>query len=309
MRKGTVPVRRKWLLLFLLLPLLFLAALLLYLAYPPGHIHARLQSGGVNRSYLLYVPSTLDPSRPAPLVISIHGFASWPQNQSWVSRWNRLAEQYGFLVAYPAGTGLPLRWNTGLIAASSGGAAQEMAFINDLIDTLLKQYNLDPNRIYANGLSNGGGMSHLLACRLSERIAAIGGVAGAYIDPPGGCQPARPVPVIAFHGTADPIVPYEGGPLRHEDARLPQVASWAAAWAERNGCAPQPQALPEAGEVSAVRYTGCAQDSEVVFYSVHGGGHTWPGGEPLPQAITGPTTRDVDASALMWDFFSRHPLP
>ncbi len=173
---------------------------------------------------------------------------------------------------------------------------------------LSRGHNIDPARIYANGLSNGGGMSHLLACTLSPRIAAIGTVAGAYVDPPGGCQPSRPVPVISFHGTADPIVPYQGGVVSRTGYRLPVISEWVAGWAQRNACTPEPKALPAVGEVSGLVYASCSQNAEVIFYTVQGGGHTWPGGTPLPEAITGRTTRDVDASALMWEFFTRHPL-
>lgn len=303
-------MRRKWLWVSLSLTALFTAGLLLgrKLIYPDGHIRGEILTGGVKRHYLLYVPGSYNPSIPTPLVISIHGFASWPQNQMEVSRWNRLADQHGFLVVYPSGTGFPKRWNTGGITGSDIKPEVEVAFITNLIDTLSSQYHLDPARIYANGLSNGGGMSHLLACRLSQRIAAIGTVAGAYVDPPEGCHPTRPMPVIAFHGTADPIVPYLGGVVSRTGYRLPVIAEWVKGWAQRNGCALQAETLPDVGEVSGVRYAGCSQAAEVVFYTVNGGGHTWPGGMPLPEFITGKTTQDVDATALMWAFYQKHPL-
>jgi len=267
-----------------------------------------LTSGGEQRRYLLYVPDSYDPSTPAPLVISIHGFAEWPAHQQQISRWNDLADENGFLVVYPMGTSFPLRWRVSSEPGTSPDLEQDVAFISDLIDYLEGQYNLDPARIYANGLSNGGGMTFVLACKLSERIAAIGSVAGAQLLPWDECTPSRPVPAIVFHGNADPIVPFEGGPSRSFDIPFPRVDEWVQTLAERNGCGSEPQSLPAAGDANGMHYTGCEQDADVIYYTIDGGGHTWPGGDPLPEWITGYTTGDIDATRLMWDFFQQHPL-
>jgi polyhydroxybutyrate depolymerase len=112
--------------------------------------------------------------------------------------------------------------------------------------------------------------------------------------------------MIAFHGTADPIVPYLGGPSRGTEARLPVIPEWMAARAVLNGCDAAPVALPSSGEASGIRYTGCDQGAEVEFYAIEGGGHTWPGGEPLPEWLTGPTSQDIDATRVMWEFFRRY---
>jgi polyhydroxybutyrate depolymerase len=268
----------------------------------------RLVSSGKEREYLLYVPETYNPSTPTPLVISIHGYAEWPAHQMELSRWNDLANQYGFIVVYPSGTGFPKRWVTNSQSGTPAEPPVDVQFISDLIDQLGQEYNIDPSRIYANGLSNGGGMSALLACELSERIAAVGGVSGAYLFSPDECNPSRPVPVIAFHGTADPIVPYQGGPSSSFNLPFPLVPEWIEAWAERNGCSRTPAELPSTGEVTGIRYTGCEQDAEVIFYTIDGGGHSWPGGEPMPEWIVGHTTQDVDATQLMWEFFSQYSL-
>ena len=274
---------------------------------PTGVTRDALTVGSEERSYLLYVPASYDPATPTPLVLSIHGFASWPANQMEVSQWNELADEHGFIVAYPSGTGFPKRWNTS--GAAGEGGADDVAFLLDLIDALSQQFSIDPQRVYVNGLSNGGGMSNTLACLQPERIAAIGGVAGAYTEPAGGCNPTRPVPVIAFHGTDDRIVPYAGGAAGGpQNFVFPAVPDWAAAWAARNGCDATSEALPAQGEVSGVRYTNCTDGAEVVFYTVDGGGHNWPGGGPLPEAIVGHMTEDIDASAAMWEFFQQHPL-
>ncbi|MGB7540258.1 MAG: PHB depolymerase family esterase [Anaerolineales bacterium] len=275
---------------------------------PAGEISGRIVSGGEERHYVLHVPKSYDPSSPAPLVISIHGYAEWPAHQMEISRWNEMADRHGFLVAYPAGTGFPLRWRTRGEKGDPDLPMIEVQYFSDLIDTLMAEYAIDPARVYANGLSNGGGMADLLACRLSDRIAAIGGVSGAYLYPRDQCHPQRPVPVIAFHGTADPIVPYAGGESASFHYPFPPVEDWAADWARRNGCEDPAKALPTAGEVTGIRYGNCRGNAEVILYTVHGGGHAWPGGRPLPEWIAGQTTQDIDATAVMWEFFSFHPL-
>jgi polyhydroxybutyrate depolymerase len=298
--------RRNIFLAVLLLGLLALIALIVFQGrLPAGVTRDALTVGSEEeRSYLLYVPASYDPAAPTPLVLSLHGFASGPVNQMEVSQWNELADERGFIVAYPSGTGFPKRWNT-----SGEGGADDVAFLSDLIDALSEQYNVDPQRVYVNGLSNGGGMSNTLACLRPERIAAIGSVAGAYTEPAGGCNPARPVPVIAFHGTDDRIVPYAGGAAGGpQNFVFPAVPDWAAAWAARNGCDATPETLPAQGEVSGVRYSGCTDGAEVVFYTVNGGGHNWPGGGRLPEFIVGHTTQDINATATMWEFFEQHTI-
>jgi polyhydroxybutyrate depolymerase len=265
-----------------------------------------LISAGENRTYLLYVPKSYDPSRPAPLVITIHGFAQWPAHQMNISRWNELAEEYGFIVVYPGGTRFPKRWRIGALPGSRNDPSADIQFLSDLIDRLESDFNIDPSRIYANGLSNGGGMSFVLACALSDRIAAVGIVAGALPVSWENCQPARPVPVMMLHGTDDPIVPYYGGTFRREGS-FPAIPERTAALAQRNSCQETPQTLPSKGAVSGIEYTGCAAD--VIFYTIQGGGHTWPGGKPLPVWLTGQTSMDIDATRTLWEFFTMHPLP
>jgi polyhydroxybutyrate depolymerase len=278
-------------------------------APPAGEISGRLDSGGEQRTYVLHVPESYDPSSPAPLVISLHGFAEWPAHQMDISRWNDLADRDGFLVVYPAGTGFPPRWRIRRDETEPALPMIDVEYVSNLIDALSAEYNLDPARIYANGLSNGGGMADLLACTLSGRIAAVGAVSGAYLYPRDECHPRRLVPVIAFHGTADPIVPYAGGESASFHEPFPPVTAWAADWAVRNGCADAPVDVPASGEVTGVRYDSCREDAEVILYTIHGGGHAWPGGGSLPRWLVGRTTRDIDATSVMWEFFLRHPLP
>jgi len=264
-----------------------------------------ISSSGERRRYLLHVPASYDAAVPAPLVVSIHGFAEWPAHQQEISRWNDLADEYGFIVVYPSGTRFPLRWRTNSAPGTDFDRSIDVTFISDLIDHLAADYAIDPARVYVNGLSNGGGMSFALSCDLSERIAAIGSVSGAYLLSWEQCRPSRPVPAVVFHGTADPIVPFAGGPSHAFDIPFPAITQWVDELARRNGCGAAEE-LREGSEVLVIRYSGC--DADVVFYTIEGGGHAWPGGGWLPPSIVGYTTQEIDATRLMWEFFEQHPL-
>jgi polyhydroxybutyrate depolymerase len=184
----------------------------------------------------------------------------------------------------------------------------DVRFIAELIDTLEANYSIDPTRIYVNGFSNGGGMAFVLSCTLSRRIAAVGVVAAAQSLPWTWCADSTPVPMIAVHGTADPIVPYDGGKVWLAPLPFPGVRTWAANWARRNRCAPKPVDSVVAADVRSLEYRNCAGDAAVVLYTIEGGGHSWPGGKPLPRWIAGSTSNSIDATDLMWSFFRRHRL-
>ena len=270
--------------------------------------NGEIVSSDQKRTYLLYVPESYDAATPTPLVVSLHGLVEWPAHQMQISHWNKLADRYGFIVVYPSGTGFPRHWQTNAQAGSPDTPMTDVVFISDLIDALEQQYNIDGTRIYANGLSNGGGMSYLLACKLADRVTAIGGVSGAYTYPLDECKPSRPVPMIAFHGTSDRIVPYSGGQSSPFHWALPAIPDWMQKWAHRNGCDDRPAELPSSGQVRGIRYTDCDQDADVVFYTIQGGGHTWPGGEAMPEIIVGHTTQDIDATEVMWEFFTQYSM-
>jgi polyhydroxybutyrate depolymerase len=276
--------------------------------YVLNETNGSIVSSGETREYLLYVPSSYDRTKPTPLVISMHGAAGWPAQQMNLSRWNRLADEHGFIVVYPSGNDVPRIWHV----ERGAGLMRDVRFISELIDTLEAAYNIDPARIYANGISNGGGMAFVLSCTLSDRIAAVGMVAAVQTLPSSWCTDPRPVPMIAFHGIADPIVPYHGGPLGDPfnpvKVMFPAVRDWVASWGRRNRCGPNPIESAIAADVARREYTNCAVDAPVVLYSVQGGGHTWPGGKPLPEWWVGPTSNSIDATREMWAFFREHPL-
>ena len=191
------------------------------------------------------------------------------------------------------------------------GLQDDVRFISKLIDTLEAAYNIDPARIYANGLSNGGGMAFVLSCTLSDRIAAVGMVAAAHSLPWSWCTDPRPVPMIAFHGTSDALTPYHGGrsPVFPDRVVLPSIPTWTSNWARRNQCEPNPVESVVATDVTRLEYTSCADGAGVVLYTVQGGGHTWPGGKPAPEWLAGFTSDGVDATSQMWAFFREHRLP
>jgi polyhydroxybutyrate depolymerase len=262
-----------------------------------------IQSGGVPRRYLLHVPPGYDPAQRTALVFSLHGYISTPGQQMFFSRFDQVADKHGFIVVFPQGTGTPLRWNAYFSQLASDRGADDVQFMRDLSAALSSDLCIDPARIYVNGLSNGGGMSYRIACEMADQVAAMGSVAGAYAPVLSRCKPVRSVPVIAFHGTADPIVPYEGS----QDGSLPPVKDWAAAWAARNGCDPVPAVILAKGDASGLHYQHCTDNADVILYTIDGGGHTWPGGVPIP--FVGKTSQDINASEVMWQFFAEHPLP
>ncbi len=300
-----------WQVLFrILLGLIGAAALMmavLLIGFKLAHVtNGEIVSGGEERVYAIYVPETA--AEPAPLVISLHGFSEWPALHQHVTGWQALADEEGFIVVYPAGTGFPLRWLAFPREENAAISEKDVIFISDLIAALSAEYQVDPERIYVDGFSNGAGMATRLACELSDQIAAIAGVAGAYVVPLDACEPERPMPFISVHGDADEIVPYHGGPSHMFDVPFTDVPEYMAGWAERNGCEAQPVTLEQQGDASGIAYTGCDGGADVIFYTISGGGHAWPGGEPLPERIVGYTSDDLNTTAVLWEFFSNHTL-
>lgn len=259
----------------------------------PGRYQGELVSGGLLRRFVLVVPAIA--SRPAPLVIVLHGFMGYPAEVERDTGMSEIAEREGFLVVYPEGHGRPRSWRS-----DPRRGDLDVDFVRELVALLDEAVGLDPARVYAAGMSNGGGMAARLACDASDLVAAIGPVAGAYFF--GECEPERPVPVVAFHGDADPIVPY-GGMGRI----LPAAEEWAGDWAARDGCDAVPAMTAVASDVTALRWIGCEAGAEVVLYRVSGGRHGWPGSARSGDWLG--TTASVEASEVIWDFFAAHPMP
>ena len=287
-------------------PVLFVAYLVVRVKFETRHDLSIVSSGEV-RTYQLHVPKSVDPQIPVPLVISLHAAAGWPQLQRDLSQWDRVADEKGFIVAYPRGGNVPSTWNVD----RGSGLERDVRFIAQLIDTISAHYAIDTARIYANGLSNGGGMSFVLACKLHDRIAAVGIVSGAETLPFDWCKDATPVPALIVHGELDKIVPYAGGPLgdpfNPAHVEFPSAADFAASWARHNGCADDPRLSTPATDVIRREYANCKDSATVDFYTITDGGHQWPGGKPIPQWWVGPFTSTLNTSEVLWDFFARHP--
>ena len=251
--------------------------------------------GGVARQYRLHIPSAYQAGHSTPLVIDLHGYNSNAAQQEWLSRMSVKADSAGFVAAYPEGLGDPQSWKFGPLAEGQA----DIGFIRDLIQHLQDQFSIDPQRIYVTGISNGAEMSYRLACALGDTIAAFAPVAGGY-PPFEDCRTTRPIPVVAFHGTDDHLLPYTGKP-----PLLLPVHEWAARWAAHNGCNPTPAVSFKQGDVIGETWSGCRAGADVVLYTITGKGHSWPG-SAMPAQIT---TRDIDATDVIWEFFAAHPKP
>lgn len=278
----------------------------------PGLSSRVIDSGGIKRGFLLYVPSGYKPGVPLPLVLNLHGFASSASGQMHLSRWEKLAEKENFCVIYPQGTGSPLRWNASRDFTIS--AVDDVSFIQEVIQAAGMLLDIDPSRIYVSGMSNGGSMTARLAWELPGIFAAAGIVSAPPIDLAQYNDSTRPIPLIAFYGTADPLVKYEGGminlsPLTRllrlstHHIKFPPVRQWIETWVKRNGASASPKPIALCEQIIGLYYSGRVEASEVEFYAIIGGGHTWPGGAPT---FIGKTNRFIDATVEMWEFFKRH---
>lgn len=277
-----------------------------------GDYERTIVVGGRVRSYLLHVPPSPNRGRPMPVVIVLHGGGGNAEGIARTSGFTDKADEERFVVIYPNGTGRLrdrlLTWNSGNCCGyAHENNVDDVSFIRSLIDQVQKELNVDGRRIFVTGFSNGGMMSYRLACELSDKIAAIAPVAGAlnYVK----CAPARPVSLVAFHGTADEHVLYEGGEPRRRVDRSPRVDSSVAEaisyWVRRNECANSAEKERQ-GSVLIEDYAGCRAGTGVRLYTLEGQGHAWPGGDAWARWSDKPTT-SVKATDAMWEFFSSHP--
>jgi polyhydroxybutyrate depolymerase len=263
-----------------------------------GNHDLAVTSGGRERTARVHVPSSSDPTKAVAVVLNFHGRMSNASQQELISKATSKADAAGFVVVYPEGVGQT--WNAGLCCGQAQSEnVDDVAFTRDLLDALGKKLCVDPKRVFATGLSNGAFMSNRLACELSDRIAAIGPVAGQLMMTT--CTPSRAVPVMYFHGDADGIVSYEG------KYGMPGAQASAKAWATRNGCDATAKQTYAKGDTTCMTYSGCDASADVTLCTVAGGGHTWPGGTSIP--YLGKTSTDVDATCAMWTFFEAHPMP
>ncbi len=274
----------------------------------PGDTAHSLVYDGIERTYVLHIPASYDATRPTPLVLAFHGIALDAEEMIRISGLSEQADTSGFIVAYPNGTGGNKSWNGGHCCGEAAkNNVDDVGFTRALIDELTASLNIDPQRVYATGFSNGAIMVYRLACELSDRIAAIGPVSATQIlDDQQACHPARSVPIIHFHGTADRLNPYDGGTTSAGFEYVP-VQDAIGFWAGQNTCPTQPQSATS-GNIQHDVYAPCAEGTAVELYTVLDGEHAWPGGEAVSPQV-GEPTMEISATPLMWEFFAAHPMP
>lgn len=270
--------------------------------FEPGLGKRILESGGVQREYALYAPLAPRPGERLPLVVDLHGSGSSPEQELAISGMAAAADRHGFMVALPyAARSFPAGGHTWNVPPD-GRYPDDIRFLADLLDALSSDACIDGGRVFLTGFSGGARLASEAACALSERVSALAVVGG--LRAPGACM--RPVPVLAVHGTADPINPYAGGGPDYWTYGIDLAFR---RWAERNGCVGEPGPERLGPDVQKLSLENCADRSELILYRIVGGGHVWPGsGVEFPRERFGPSPETLDATALILDFFVRHGL-
>lgn len=267
------------------------------------------------REYILYLPSSYDHTKKTPLLLALHGgggSASQWENYSGIKK---LSEKKGFVLVFP--NGLDKGWSDGRNFGNRG-KVDDVSFIRELINHLVRKFNIDEKRIYAVGVSNGGMMCQRLACELTDKFAAVASIISSLPEKIAQkAHPSSPISVMLIAGTKDPLVPWEGGEVkifRQRRGRIISVEDTARFWVNHNGCKSPPQESPvpdrdkeDGSHITKKVWKGGKESTEVVLYTVHEGGHTWPGGpQYLGKWLIGKRNGDMNAFEVAWDFFSRH---
>jgi poly(3-hydroxybutyrate) depolymerase len=249
------------------------------LAWPPGDTTGiAIQFQSLTRHYNVHVPASYDGSNPVPLVLDFHGWMNDPSLQESLSGFQQLADATGFIVAYPEGyegTGTQRSWNAGTCCPpATTDNIDDVGFARAVVADIESQANIDPLRVYATGLSNGGGMSHRLACEAADLFAAVSPVAcPLLLDPFTLCQPVRPISVLHVAGLTDEVVPYNGGESQvFPGIFLPSSPDSFAYWVGTDGCGNGPPEIMEdlGNGASCDTHTACGAGVEVGFCSIHG---------------------------------------
>lgn len=307
----------------------------------PGDRDVSLEHGGRRRTYRVHVPPGLEGSEGLPLVLVMHGGVVNAYFTEYNTGMNAVADREGFITVYPNGTGRMedrlLAWNVGFgFAYPLRNNVDDTGFLRELIVRMIGEYAVDPGRVYATGISNGGILSYKLASEASDLVAAVAPVAGASMgrereDSPLVVfpRPARPVSVMAFHGMRDRLMPYGGGKgTGITNAVYRPVQESIDLWIGYDGCSATPETWTSPnGNIVRHWYSGGREGSEVVLYTIRDGGHSWPGGRQVGAAgegaqaappfrslrlgnrlaaRIGPPTQEISANDLMWEFFKRH---
>ena len=274
----------------------------------PGLAYYNMEIDGNKRFYMVYIPEGYSNSDLYPLVIYLHSYGWGAQRGMEYTRLDQLADTFGFMIAYPSARP---NWNSGIGDNPDWGTPDndDAGFIDAMIDEISEVYSLDEGRIYATGYSNGGFMAYLLACQLGHRIAAVASVSGVLsMSSLNACDPAHAMPIIQIHGTNDKFVPIDGG------LGWLSVEDTIKFWNIENNCTDMDLIVlddidpSDDSTVEIISYTNCTDNSNIIYYKVINGGHTWPGADP-PGYRAGNTNLDFDASLTIWDFFKDYQLP
>ncbi|AEV76751.1 poly(3-hydroxybutyrate) depolymerase [Mycolicibacterium rhodesiae NBB3] len=255
-------------------------------AVPAGDFPDGMRFGGLQRTYLVHVPPGLE--QPAGLVINLHGAGMTGGAQAAMTNYNAVADQHGFVVAYPEG--IDLSWADGRGAAvPDRQGVDDVGFLVAIADRLTKDFGIDPGRVFATGMSAGAFMANRLACSRADVFSAVATVAGT-LGSAFPCNPSQPVSVLSIHGTADNVVPFNGGPMvgRGGPSDIVSAPALAQEWRELDGC-PAPVEDSPAPSIRRFTAAGCVGGTEVSFVQIDGGGHTW-----------------MDASNASGQFFATH---
>jgi polyhydroxybutyrate depolymerase len=258
-----------------------------------------IEHDGERREYIVYVPESYDGASAVPLLFNFHGFGGEASDQMSWADFRPLADEHGFIVVYPQGTELEgyTHWNSALPGGDNKSTADDLGFVTALIDQLSASHNIDAERVYASGYSNGGFMSYALACHHSDRFAAIAPVSATMLGADNSdCVPSRPVPVISLNGTADSVVQYDGGTEGYQS--VSDVLDY---WVSVNNTSPVPtseSATDSGTTIERIRFDGGDNGSAVEHYKVIGGEHVW-----FSLRYQG-----ADTEQLIWSFLSAHDL-
>src|SRR6266566_1105536 len=267
-------------------------------SHQPGDSNLSIHSAGLARTFIVHLAPTYG-TQPQPVVINYHGYDNTAQRTAQHTNMGAEADKAGFILVFPQAVDSPPSWNAGIGHLGPTGDADDVQFTRDLISYLEHNYCVDTHRIYVAGYSLGGGMAYRIACTLSDRIAALATVEGAFYHFPGGCNPSRPLPVLEIHGQADQLAPYGGNP----SMGMAAVQVYLNVWLAHDHCQSTNKVIYQKADVTGIQWPDCAAGTVVEHYRIRDGGHTWPGSSPIPEL--GYTTHTIDANVVIWSFFSR----
>ncbi len=289
----------------------------------PEHLKTKkLKVGNLERTFHLFVPNDLDQDKRIPLLFVFHGGGGNPLSMDRRLGFTELARKEKFIVVYPAGFGG--NWNDGredITTQAHRENVDDLGFVKAMIAMVSDEYRIDQKRIFATGASNGGIFSHYVGANLSRNFAAIAPVIGGIADPfHKKFSPEKPVSVFIIQGTDDKLVPYDGnGSIglgrRKNRGKIISTDAAIALWTGHNKTdqTPAKAKLPDSNRrdgctVETFLWANGKADTEVKFFKLNGGGHTWPGGQQyLPKFLVGNVCRDFSATEVIWKFFKGHP--